>query len=74
MPGSLGYSLEKHPLFIQAFNKYLLWIPTMCQTLDIVLGSKNETVNHSATAHLHRIYILEEEKDEEQVGQTKYII
>lgn len=63
-----------HPLFIQTFNKYLLRIPTMCQTRDIVLGSENATMNHSATAPVFRVYTLEEEDDEGQTGQTKYII
>ena len=35
--------------FIQAINKYLLQIPTVCQTRDIVLGTENAIVNRSVT-------------------------
>lgn len=42
----------------------------MCQALDIVLGTENAIMNHSATAPVLRVYALEEERDEGQLEQT----
>lgn len=43
----------------------------MCQALDIVLDTENAIVNQLATAPCpHRVYTLDKERDEGQVGQT----
>lgn len=41
----------------------------MCQVLDNVLGTENETVNRSATVPILRVYTPSEQR-EGQVSQT----
>lgn len=67
LPGSPGCSLKRGGSFI---HKYLLGIPTMSQFLDILLGTENTIMNHSATAPVLRVYALEEERDKGQLRQT----